>query len=352
MWLKKRWRAAFPIPLFDRQDHPSVPTWLPESTARRGRQGCPKGTAIAARSVLDGPEHGAAIGTRRASDEICGASRARSSCLSRPVGQVVSNLLLAVVVVVWTTLFSTVAVNGSAYAAVSVNLMHETKSHASLNRKSIFVVETAIGIQSDTVILRKALDVNLSKDIIAFSLKHRDEFPWRNTDKIWSFLGKITEQVAIKKWEGLYRDFRDVSHVINRRLPNDFKAKFSAELFPFSKDRFGFLIDKHISSKLPDFLILQDNQLVVGHNSLAEGNASCKHDSDKCQPRTNFLTMFRLGLLACGGLGLGWYAINVAPYRRNPIAKGVAAAVIATVLIGYCVNFAIALSAVWIRDGF
>lgn len=75
VWAKKGWRAAFPIPLFDRQDHPSVPTWLPKSIARRGGQGCPKGTAVAARSVLDGSEHGAAIGANRACGIDCRGSR-------------------------------------------------------------------------------------------------------------------------------------------------------------------------------------------------------------------------------------------------------------------------------------
>ena len=52
---------SWPIPLFDRQDHPFVPTWLPTSAARRGGQGVIRPRAAARTRVLDGPEDGAEL---------------------------------------------------------------------------------------------------------------------------------------------------------------------------------------------------------------------------------------------------------------------------------------------------
>src|SRR5918994_6731141 len=49
--------VTFPIiPLFDREPaHPSVPTWRPGSTARRGGQVCPQGTAKRRAASLTAP---------------------------------------------------------------------------------------------------------------------------------------------------------------------------------------------------------------------------------------------------------------------------------------------------------
>src|SRR5271166_4036620 len=42
------------ILMFDRRDHPSVPTCLPQRVAANGGQGWPYATASAARSVIEG----------------------------------------------------------------------------------------------------------------------------------------------------------------------------------------------------------------------------------------------------------------------------------------------------------
>jgi hypothetical protein len=63
--------------LHDERIHPSGPTWLPQAIARRGDQGCPKGAAIAARSVLDGPGHDARLSARRAGRVTSPASPTR-----------------------------------------------------------------------------------------------------------------------------------------------------------------------------------------------------------------------------------------------------------------------------------
>jgi hypothetical protein len=55
--------------------HPFVPTCAMEGGARRGRQG----TAAAARSVLDGPEH--AAGLARVGTSICHDGATQPRCL-------------------------------------------------------------------------------------------------------------------------------------------------------------------------------------------------------------------------------------------------------------------------------
>src|ERR1700692_2228761 len=58
--------AFSPIPMFDRMDHPSVPTTFPWRTAVDGGQGWPQGHREAASSVLEGHPPPCDAGDRRA----------------------------------------------------------------------------------------------------------------------------------------------------------------------------------------------------------------------------------------------------------------------------------------------
>src|ERR1700688_857982 len=58
--------AFSPIPMFDRMDHPSVPTTFPWRTAVDGGQGWPQGHREAAPSVLEGHPPPCDAGDRRA----------------------------------------------------------------------------------------------------------------------------------------------------------------------------------------------------------------------------------------------------------------------------------------------
>ena len=58
--------AFSPIPMFDRMDHPSVPTTYPWRTAADGGQGWPQGHREAAPGVLEGHPPPCDAGDRRA----------------------------------------------------------------------------------------------------------------------------------------------------------------------------------------------------------------------------------------------------------------------------------------------
>jgi len=325
-WKNKGWCAVLPIPLFDGQDHPSVPTWLPESIARRGGQGCPKGTAIAARSVLDGPEHDAGIDLRRANRTfliaglIGSASAARvlvlRSCWAVMGDRMKANwrLLRTALLGLFLALPLAVAISAPAYSAIVSNHIDKAEHLTSTCAENVIVPHASIHKYPLAFPCFGFLDKVARQRGIGFSFK-ADLFSRCQGDVVRCFFRESAKQFPGREGNAVYFNFSDMVHSIGRSLPKytDVKMLNSTLAGQYMGTPAG--LDNGVRPGLPHSDVSTDFNLSVSVKRLNTGSdrcSTCNSESGPFYSSPCFLFSLALVLVSIGLFG---YSIHIAPYH-------------------------------------